>query len=64
MMENIGLNSDIQTGGKNFHIQTQYLEPGEKIVSNVFENGKVITSKKMKVSNATRKIHLFKFFHC
>jgi len=51
-MENIGLNSDIQTGGKNFHIQTQYLEPGEKIVSNVFENGKVITSKKMKVSNA------------
>ena len=49
-MENIGLNSDIQAGDKSFHIQTQFLEPSEKIVSNVFENGKVITSKTVPVN--------------
>ncbi len=50
MMENIGLNSDIQAGDKSFHIQTQFLEPSEKIVSNVFENGKVITSRTVPVN--------------
>ena len=53
MMENIGLNGDIQAGGKNFHIQTQYLEPGEKIVSNIFEDGKVIISKTVEVAAET-----------
>ena len=52
-MENIGLNGDIQTGEKNFHIQTQYLEPSEKIVSNIFENGKVIISKTVEVADET-----------
>jgi tetratricopeptide (TPR) repeat protein len=53
-MENIGLNSDIQAGDKNFHIQTQFLEPSEKIVSNVFENGKVITSKTIPVNGESK----------
>jgi tetratricopeptide (TPR) repeat protein len=53
-MENIGLNSDIQAGDKNFHIQTQFLEPSEKIVSNVFENGKVITSKTIQVNGESK----------
>lgn len=52
-MENIGLNSDIQAGGKSFHIQTQYLEPSEKIVSSVFENGRVLTSKSLMINDAT-----------
>jgi len=56
MMENIGLNSDIQAGDKNFHIQTQFLEPTEKIVCNVFENGKVITSRTVPV-NGELKSH-------
>ncbi len=55
-MENIGLNSDIQAGDKNFHIQTQFLEPTEKIVCNVFENGKVITSRTVPV-NGELKSH-------
>ena len=51
-MENYGLNSDIQAGGKNFHIQTQYLAPSEKIVSSVFENGRVLTSKSLEVNDS------------
>ena len=49
MMESIGLNSDVQAGGKNFHVQTQYLEPSEKIVSNTFEGGQVITCRSFEV---------------
>lgn len=51
-MENIGLNSDIQAGGKVFHIQTQFMEPSEKIVSTIFEDGKVITRKSIAMKNS------------
>lgn len=50
-MENIGLNSEILAGGKKFHIQTQYLEPNEKVVSSVFDDGKVTVSKGVELSN-------------
>lgn len=50
-MENIGLNSEILAGGKKFHVQTQYLEPNEKIVSNVFDDGKVTVTKGVELSN-------------
>lgn len=52
-MENIGLNNEVIVGGKRFHIQTQYLEPGEKVVSNIFDNGKVIFTKAIEVKNGT-----------
>ncbi len=50
-MENIGLNSEVFVGGKTFHIQTQYLEPSEKVAANIFEQGKVIFSKGVDVKN-------------
>ena len=50
-MENIGLNNEVFAGGKTFHVQTQYLEPSEKVVANVFVNGKVIFSKGVDVSS-------------
>lgn len=50
-MENIGLNSEILAGGKKFHIQTQYLEPNEKVVSSVFDDGKVTVSKGVELYN-------------
>ena len=52
-MENIGLNSEVVAGGKNFHVQTQYLEPSEKIVSNIFDNGKVVFTKGIDVKSET-----------
>lgn len=52
-MENIGLNSEVSTGGKNFHIQTQYSESTEKIVSNIFDNGKVIVARGMEIKSNT-----------
>ncbi len=50
-MESIGLNNDVFAGGKNFHIQTQYLEPGEKVVSNIFDDGKVIFTRELEVKS-------------
>ena len=52
-MENIGLNNEVAAGGKTFHIQTQYLEPSEKVVTNVFDSGKVVFSKGVDVKNLT-----------
>lgn len=53
-MESIGLNNEIAIGGKNFHVQTHYLESGEKVISNVFENGVVVFNKWISVaSNAS-----------
>ncbi len=48
-MENIGLNSDLSVGGKYFHIQTQYSESNARIVSNVFEDGQVISTNSLSV---------------
>jgi len=50
-MENIGRNNEVFAGGKTFHIQTQYLEPAEKVVANIFEQGKVIFSRGVDVKN-------------
>ena len=50
-MENIGLNSEVLAGSKKFHIQTQYLEPSEKVVSNIFDDGKVTVTKGVELSN-------------
>lgn len=52
-MENIGLNNEVIAGGKNFHVQTQYLEPSEKIVSNIFDKGKVVFTKGIDVKSDT-----------
>jgi len=53
MMENIGLNSEIQAGGKTFHVQTQYLEADKKITANVFEDGRLLTGKSVEVVSET-----------
>ena len=52
-MESIGLNNEVIAGGKAFHVQTQYLEPGEKVVSNIFDNGKVIFTRGIDVKSET-----------
>ncbi len=53
MMENIGLNSEVVAGEKNFHVQTQYLEPSEKIVSSIFDNGKVVVTQEVEINSIT-----------
>jgi len=51
-MENIGLNNEVVAGGRKFHVQTQYIEPNEKVVSTIFDNGKVIVTKSIEVKSA------------
>lgn len=52
-MEGVGLNSEVLAGGKKFHVQTNFLEPVEKIVSNIFDNGKVICKKELQIENGS-----------
>lgn len=52
-MENIGLNSEVAAGGKTFHVQTQYLEPTEKVVSSIFDDGKVIYNSSIEIKSNT-----------
>ena len=44
-MENIGFNNDVKVAGKVFHVQTEYMEPIGKVVSSVFEDGKLVMKK-------------------
>ncbi len=46
-MESAGLNSEVLAGGNKFHIQTNYLEPVNKIVSTIYEGGKVVFKKEV-----------------
>lgn len=50
-METIGLNSEVVAGGKKFHVQTQFLESNEKIISNIFDDGKVIVTKDIAIGS-------------
>jgi len=50
-MEGAGFNSEVIAGGKKFHIQTNFLEPVEKIVSNIFDNGKVLYKKELPIES-------------
>lgn len=52
-MENIGLNSEVVVANKKFHIQTQYLEPSEKIISNIFDDGKVLVTQELRLQDDT-----------
>lgn len=46
-MESAGLNSEVLAGGKKFHVQTNYLEPVKKIVSTIYEGGKIVFAKEI-----------------
>jgi len=48
MMEGFGLNNEISVGGKKFHIQTNYLEPSQKVTSTIYEDGKIIIKNEVK----------------
>ncbi|MBN1154834.1 tetratricopeptide repeat protein [candidate division KSB1 bacterium] len=49
-MEAFGLNNEILVGGKKFHVQTNYLEPAQKVTATVYENGKIILKKEVKTN--------------
>jgi tetratricopeptide (TPR) repeat protein len=51
-MENLGLNNDVQVGGRKFHIQTSYSDAGRLIQSTVFHEGQVVDAKELHVDGA------------
>lgn len=51
-MENLGLNNDVSVGGRKFHVQTNLSESEQAIISNVFNEGEVIDSKRVELSDS------------
>lgn len=51
-METIGLNSEVVAGGKKFHVQTQFLKSNEKIISNIFDDGKVVLTRDIAIGRS------------
>ena len=43
----LGLNGDILAGGHRFHVQTAYSASNDKIISHVFEQGRIITQREV-----------------
>ena len=52
-MDNLGLNNDVSVGGRKFHVQTNFSEPQGMIIANVFNEGEVIDSKEIGISEGT-----------
>lgn len=50
-MENIGLNNDVAVGGRKFHVQTNFSESEQVIISNAFNEGEVIDSRRVTLAD-------------
>ena len=46
-MQQLGFNSDIQVGGHRFHVQTAFSANNEKIISHIFDQGRVIDQREV-----------------
>ncbi|MCH7679452.1 tetratricopeptide repeat protein [candidate division KSB1 bacterium] len=62
-MENIGLNNDVLVGERKFHVQTNFSDTKNMIVSNVFYEGQVIESKEVPAGNDTSDIEFKNRMH-
>jgi len=51
-MENLGLNNDVSVGGRKFHVQTNLSESEQAIIANVFNEGEVIDSRRVELSDS------------
>jgi len=54
MQQQLGLNNDVLVGGHRFHVQTTYSASNEKILSHVFDNGRVIERREVGVAEEVR----------
>ncbi|MFQ5638326.1 MAG: tetratricopeptide repeat protein [bacterium] len=52
-MENLGLNNDVLVGGRKFHVQTNYSDIQQQVISKVFLDGQVIDSKELTIEGDT-----------
>lgn len=50
MDNQLGLNNDVSVGGRKFHVQTSFSDSEQAIISNVFNEGEVIDSKRVELS--------------
>jgi len=52
-MEGLGLNNDMIVGGRKLHVQTSYSEATGRIVSSVFDDGRIIDKREISYRNGT-----------
>jgi tetratricopeptide (TPR) repeat protein len=53
-MQQLGLNNDVLVGGHRFHVQTTYSANSEKILSHIFDNGRVIERREVGVTEEVK----------
>jgi tetratricopeptide (TPR) repeat protein len=58
MQQQLGLNNDVLVGGRRFHVQTTYSANNEKILSHIFDNGRVIERREVAVTDEVRNATL------
>ncbi len=52
-MQHLGLNGDVNAGGHRFHVQTAYSAGNERLVSLVFEQGRILDRRELVCSGET-----------
>jgi len=52
--QQLGLNNDVLVGGHRFHVQTTYSATSEKILSHIFDNGRVIERREVGVTEEVK----------
>lgn len=57
-MQQLGLNNDVLVGGRRFHVQTAYSEATEKIVSHIFDNGRIVDKQEVALDTAAEGVAL------
>ena len=57
-MQQKGLNSEITVGSKRLHVQTSFLQSSSKIISNVFDDGRVVEAREQNLIKSQVNGHL------
>jgi len=58
MQQQLGLNNDVLVGGRRFHVQTTYSANSDKILSHVFDNGRVVERRELDVTEEIKNATL------
>lgn len=62
-MPHLGLNSDVQAGGHRFHVQTSHSASNGKIISHIFDHGRIVAQRDVPVSGDAEDAQLSKKLH-
>jgi len=62
-MPHLGLNSDVQAGGHRFHVQTSFSASNARIISHIFDHGRIVAQREVPVNGDAGDQHLARKLH-